>query len=154
MSRKTVITYGTFDLFHVGHLNIIKRMKKYGDFIIIAVSTDEFNLKKNKKTVIPYEQRSEIVRNIKGVDLVIPETTWEQKTDDIKNYNVDTFVMGSDWEGKFDFLKEYCNVVYLERTKDISTTQKKSYLKSLLQIDSKQEKDAMQVLSTIIDDLE
>lgn len=127
---KTVITYGTFDLFHIGHLKLLQRIKNLGDRLIVAVSTDEFNTLKGKKTIIPYEQRAEIVANIKCVDLVIPENNWEQKIEDIKKYNVDIFTMGNDWEGKFDFLKEHCEVVYLDRTEGISSTQLKQTLKS------------------------
>jgi glycerol-3-phosphate cytidylyltransferase len=124
MSEKenVVITYGTFDLFHIGHLNLLRRAKNFGDKLIVAVSTDEFNLSKGKKTVISFEDRAEIVKNINCVDLVIPETSWDQKIQDVQKYNVTTFVMGNDWEGKFDFLKEYCNVVYLPRTGGISST--------------------------------
>jgi len=125
---KTVITYGTFDMFHIGHLRLIQRLTKLGDKLIIAVSTDEFNALKGKKNIIPFEQRAEIVNNIKGVDLVIPENSWEQKIEDIKKYNVDVFAIGDDWEGKFDFLKEYCEVVYLPRTEGISTTEIKEYI--------------------------
>ncbi len=127
---KTVITYGTFDLFHIGHLKLLQRIKNLGDRLIVAVSTDEFNTLKGKKTIIPYEQRAEIVSNIKCVDLVIPENNWEQKIEDIKKYNVNIFTMGNDWEGKFDFLKEHCEVVYLDRTEGISSTQLKQTLKS------------------------
>lgn len=127
---KTVITYGTFDLFHIGHLKLLQRIKNLGDRLIVAVSTDEFNTLKGKKTIIPYEQRAEIVSNIKCVDLVIPENNWEQKIEDIKKYNVDIFTMGNDWEGKFDFLKEHCEVIYLDRTEGISSTQLKQTLKS------------------------
>ncbi len=127
---KTVITYGTFDLFHIGHLKLLQRIKNLGDRLIVAVSTDEFNTLKGKKTIIPYEQRAEIVSNIKCVDLVIPENNWEQKIEDIQKYNVDIFTMGNDWEGKFDFLKEHCEVVYLDRTEGISSTQLKQTLKS------------------------
>ncbi|OOF86127.1 glycerol-3-phosphate cytidylyltransferase [Rodentibacter ratti] len=127
---KTVITYGTFDLFHIGHLKLLQRLKSLGDKLIVAVSTDEFNAGKGKTTVIPYEQRAEIVANIKCVDLVIPESSWEQKITDVKKYDVDIFAIGNDWEGKFDFLKEYCEVVYLERTTGISSTQLKQTLKS------------------------
>lgn len=127
---KTVITYGTFDLFHVGHLKLLQRLKSLGDKLIVAVSTDEFNQLKGKKTIIPFEQRAEIISNIKCVDMVIPENNWEQKVEDVKKYNVDIFSIGNDWEGKFDFLKEYCEVVYLERTDGISSTQLKQTLKS------------------------
>ncbi len=126
---KRVITYGTFDLFHIGHLKLLQRIKDLGDELIVAVSTDEFNNVKGKKTIIPYEQRAEIVRNIKCVDKVIPENSWEQKISDIKKYNIDIFAMGDDWEGKFDFLKEYCEVIYLKRTEGISSTQLKNTLK-------------------------
>ncbi|QCI29080.1 glycerol-3-phosphate cytidylyltransferase [Caminibacter pacificus] len=125
---KTVITYGTFDLFHIGHLKLIERLRNIGDRLIVAVSTDEFNEIKGKKTIIPYEERAEIVANIKGVDLVIPEVSWEQKIEDIKKYNVDIFAIGDDWKGKFDFLKDYCEVIYLPRTHGISTTQIKQKL--------------------------
>jgi len=127
---KTVITYGTFDLFHIGHLKLLQRIKNLGDKLIVAISTDEFNAIKGKKTIIPYEQRAEIVANIKCVDLVIPENDWEQKIKNIKKYNVDLFAIGHDWEGKFDFLKEHCEVVYLDRTEGISSTQLKQTLKS------------------------
>lgn len=120
---KKVITYGTFDLFHLGHLRILQRARELGDFLIVAVSSDEFNAVKGKKCVYPYEHRAQIVQAIKYVDKVIPEHNWEQKIKDVTENEVDTFVMGDDWKGKFDFLKVYCEVVYLDRTKDISTTQ-------------------------------
>ena len=125
---KKVITYGTFDLFHIGHLNILKRAKALGDYLIVAVSTDEFNAIKGKTCAIPFEQRKAIVESIKYVDEVIPENNWEQKIDDITKHKVDIFVMGDDWNGKFDFLKKYCEVVYLPRTLDISTTEIKERL--------------------------
>jgi glycerol-3-phosphate cytidylyltransferase len=124
----TCITYGTFDLFHVGHLNLLKRIKSMCSNLIVAVSTDEFNTSKGKHCVIPYEQRAAIVEGIKYVDKVIPEYNWEQKLTDVDKYNVDCFVMGNDWEGKFDFLKEKCNVIYLPRTDGISTTELKKKL--------------------------
>ena len=136
---KTVITYGTFDMFHIGHLRLIERLREMGDRLIVAVSTDEFNELKGKKTLIPYEQRAEIVSNIKGVDLVIPETSWEQKIEDIKKYNVDIFAIGDDWKGKFDFLKEYCDVVYLPRTEGISTTSLKAMIFDYLKDHEKEE---------------
>ncbi|MDD2780474.1 glycerol-3-phosphate cytidylyltransferase [Sulfuricurvum sp.] len=128
MKPKIVLTYGTFDMFHIGHLNLLQRLSALGEKLIVAVSTDEFNTVKGKKTLIPYEQRAQIVSAIKGVDLVIPEENWEQKIDDIRNHNVDIFAMGNDWEGKFDFLSPYCKVVYLPRTEDISTTEIKKSL--------------------------
>ncbi len=152
--EKTVITYGTFDLFHVGHLRLLKRARSYGDRLIVAVSTDEFNAVKGKRTIIPFDQRAEIVESIKYVDLVIPEESWEQKIDDVKKYQVDVFVMGEDWRGKFDFLKEYCEVVYLPRTSGISTTHLKSALKGLLQISPQKLREAIDILEQIVKDLE
>lgn len=127
-NEKIVITYGTFDMFHVGHLNLLNRAKQFGDKLIVAVSTDEFNLLKGKKTIIPYKDRAKIVKNIKSVDCVIPENSWDQKIQDVKNYGVDTFIIGEDWKGKFDFLEEYCTVMYLPRTDGISST----YLKKII----------------------
>lgn len=126
---KKVITYGTFDLFHYGHLRILERAKALGDYLVVAVSTDEFNAVKGKKCSYPYEHRSKIVEAIKCVDEVIPENNWEQKSDDIKNHSIDVFVIGDDWKGKFDFLKEQCEVVYLTRTDNISTTQIKEEIR-------------------------
>ena len=126
---KKVITYGTFDLFHIGHLNILKRAKALGDYLVVAVSSDDFNALKGNICVIPDYERMAIVEAIKYVDEVIPENSWEQKIEDVKKHNIDVFVMGNDWEGKFDFLKEYCEVVYLPRTDGISTTQIKEGLK-------------------------
>ena len=127
---KKVITYGTFDLLHYGHVNLLQRAKELGDYLVVAVSTDEFNLnKKNKKCYFSYEERKRLVEAIRYVELVIPEEDWEQKVNDVKEFKIDTFVIGDDWEGKFDFLKEYCEVVYLPRTPEISTTQIKKDLK-------------------------
>lgn len=132
--EKIVLTYGTFDMFHIGHLNLLNRLKNLGSKLIVAVSTDEFNALKGKKTLIPFEQRALIVQNIKCVDMVIEENNWEQKIEDLKKYDVDIFAMGDDWEGKFDFLKDYCEVVYLPRTENISTTQLKLELNTFLGI--------------------
>ena len=127
---KKVITYGTFDLLHYGHINLLQRAKALGDYLIVALSTDEFNSKeKNKITYFSYEERKRLLEAIRYVDLVIPEQNWEQKISDVKEFKVDTFVMGEDWKGKFDFLKDYCEVVYLERTPEISTTKIKKDLK-------------------------
>lgn len=126
---KRIITYGTFDLLHYGHINLLKRAKALGDYLIVALSTDEFNLnEKNKKCYFNFEKRKQLLEAIRYVDLVIPENTWDQKISDIKEYHIDTFVIGNDWEGKFDFLKDFCNVVYLQRTPEISTTQIKNDL--------------------------
>ena len=119
---KIVLTYGTFDVLHYGHINLLKRAKALGDYLIVGLSSDEFNALKNKKSFYSYEHRKLILEAIKYVDLVIPEDTWEQKVSDVKKYSVDVFVMGDDWEGKFDFLSEYCEVSYLPRTPDISST--------------------------------
>ena len=126
---KRVITYGTFDLLHYGHINLLKRAKALGDYLIVALSTDEFNALKGKKSYFSYDKRKALLEAIRYVDLVIPEENWEQKVNDIHEYHVDTFVIGNDWEGKFDFLKkEGCEVIYLPRTPEISTTQIKTSL--------------------------
>ncbi len=125
---KKVITYGTYDLLHVGHINLLKRAREYGDYLIVVVSSDEFNALKGKKAFYSFEDRKKILESIRYVDEVLPEYTWEQKIDDVVNNQVDVFVMGDDWKGKFDFLKEYCEVVYLPRTDGISTTQIKEEL--------------------------
>ena len=129
---KKVITYGTFDLFHIGHLRLLQRVKNLGSHLTVAISTDNFNAIKDKKTLIPYSQRKEIVENIKCVDQVIPETCWEQKENDIKNFDIDIFAMGNDWEGKFDSLKDFCEVVYMPRTDDISSTEIKKQMDAFL----------------------
>jgi len=120
---KKVITYGTFDLLHYGHINILRRAKALGDYLIVGLSTDEFNTNsKGKKTYFSYEERKKLLESIRYVDLVIPEENWEQKRNDIKEFKIDTFVIGNDWEGKFDDLKDLCEVTYLPRTPEISTT--------------------------------
>ncbi|MCH3904864.1 MAG: glycerol-3-phosphate cytidylyltransferase [Lactobacillus sp.] len=127
---KTVITYGTFDLLHYGHVRLLKRAKALGDYLIVGLSTDEFNsMKKHKESYNDYAERKYILEAIKYVDKVIPEKDWNQKIADVKKYHVDTFVMGSDWEGQFDFLKPYCKVVYLPRTPGISTSKIKEDLR-------------------------
>ena len=126
---KKVITYGTFDLLHYGHINLLRRAKALGDYLIVVLSTDEFNWnEKQKKCYFTYEERKKLLESIRYVDLVIPETCWEQKMTDVDEFKIDTFVMGDDWEGKFDFLKEKCDVVYLSRTPEISTTKIKNDL--------------------------
>lgn len=130
---KRVITYGTFDLLHYGHIHLLRRARELGDYLIVALSTDEFNtVSKNKTTYFTYEQRKLLLESIRYVDLVIPEENWEQKAHDMHMYDVDVFVMGDDWEGKFDFLKdEGVEVVYLPRTPEISTTQIKNDLNNI-----------------------
>ncbi|HFJ9247510.1 glycerol-3-phosphate cytidylyltransferase [Bacillus anthracis] len=125
---KKVITYGTFDLLHWGHINLLKRAKGLGDYLIVAVSSDEFNKIKNKKSYHSYENRKMMLEAIRYVDEVIPERDWEQKVKDIQEHNVDVFVMGDDWKGKFDFLKSYCEIVYLPRTIGISSSKIKQEL--------------------------
>lgn len=128
---KRIITYGTFDMLHYGHINLLKRAKEMGDYLIVALSTDEFNWdSKQKKTYFSYEKRKQLLEAIRFVDLVIPEESWDQKTKDVKLYQADKFVMGDDWRGQFDFIQEETDteVVYLERTPEISTTQIKKDL--------------------------
>lgn len=126
---KRVITYGTFDLLYYGHINLLRRAKILGDYLVVVLSSDEFNWnEKHKKCYFTYEERRQLLEAIRYVDLVIPENNWVQKVSDVKEYHIDTFVMGADWKGKFDFLKEYCEVVYLPRTPEISTTQIKEDL--------------------------
>jgi glycerol-3-phosphate cytidylyltransferase len=127
---KKVLTYGTFDLLHIGHINILQRAKELGDHLTVGLSTDEFNAGKNKKAYHSYENRKLILESIRHVDKVIPENTWDQKIKDVIDNEIDIFVMGDDWEGKFDFLKEYCEVIYLPRTIGISTTKIKDDLNS------------------------
>ena len=125
---KVVITYGTFDLFHVGHIRLLKRLRELGNELIVGISSDEFNLLKGKKSFYSYEERAEILASCKYVSKVFPEHSWEQKKNDIEKYHATIFAMGDDWQGKFDELSTLCEVVYLPRTEDISTTEIKSAL--------------------------
>lgn len=125
---KKVITYGTFDLLHVGHINLLRRARELGDYLIVVLSTDEFNAIKHKQAYHSYEDRKKILEAIRYVDEVLPERCWEQKISDVVDHKVDIFVMGDDWKGQFDFLKDYCEVVYLPRTEGISTTKIKQDL--------------------------
>lgn len=127
---KRILTYGTFDLLHYGHIRLLQRAKSLGDYLIVALSTEEFNEIKGKKTYHNYETRKMMLEAIRYVDLVIPEENWEQKINDVREYHIDTVVMGSDWAGsdKFEYLNDYCNVVYLDRTEGISTTKIKKDL--------------------------
>ena len=122
---KRILTYGTFDLLHYGHINLLRRAKALGDYLVVACSTDEFNLGKGKKCYFSYEERKQLLESIRYVDLVIPEESWEQKANDVREYHIDTVVMGSDWKGseRFEYLKDICEVVYLPRTPEISTSQ-------------------------------
>lgn len=127
---RRILTYGTFDLLHNGHIRLLKRAKKEGDYLIVALSTDEFNKVKGKKSYYDYDKRKEMLEAVRYVDLVIPENTWEQKSNDVIKYEVDEVVMGSDWKDsdRFEYLKEYCDVIYLDRTEGISTTKVKDDL--------------------------
>ncbi len=127
---KVVLTYGTFDLLHYGHIRLLKRAKALGDFLIIGLSTDEFNLLKGKNSFYSYETRKKMIEELEYADLIIPEKNWEQKKDDIKKYKVDIVVMGSDWKDseKFECLRKYCDVIYLDRTEGISTSKIKKFI--------------------------
>lgn len=149
---KTVITYGTFDLFHLGHLKMLERLRALGDRLIVAVSTDEFNAGKNKRSFMPFEHRREIVEAIKYVDLVIPEETWEQKLSDVKKYKVDVFGIGDDWAGKFDFLREHCEVVYLPRTHGVSSTSLRSLARAFDKETLARLAEAQQIITDLLRD--
>jgi glycerol-3-phosphate cytidylyltransferase len=125
---KTIITYGTFDILHAGHINLLRRARALGDRLVVGLSTDGFNQGKHKSSLLNYENRKAVLEAIRYVDEVFPEETWEQKADDIRRFAADVFVMGDDWAGKFDFLGEYCEVAYLPRTPSISTTDIKQSL--------------------------
>lgn len=125
---KRVITYGTFDLLHAGHINLLRRARELGDYLVVVLSSEEFNALKNKSAYHSYEDRKMILEAVRYVDMVVPEYNWEQKVTDVQKYDIDVFVMGDDWEGEFDFLKEQCEVVYLARTEGISTTKIKTDL--------------------------
>ncbi len=125
---KTVITYGTFDLFHVGHVKLLRRLRELGDRLVVGISTDEFNAGKGKTSVMPYHHRAEIVGSVRYVDAIFPEESWDQKRGDIAREGAHIFAMGDDWVGKFDHLSDLCEVVYLPRTRDISSTEIKQLL--------------------------
>ncbi len=147
----TVLTYGTFDLFHVGHVRLLRRLAELGDELVVAVSTDEFNATKGKTSIISYEDRAEIVASVRYVDKVIPENGWEQKRQDIVDHGVDVFAMGSDWEGKFDDLADLCEVRYLDRTDGISSTQLKEQLGADSGLDLERIHHALDTLQQVVD---
>lgn len=147
---RKVITYGTFDLLHVGHVRLFERLRGLGDHLTVGVSTDEFNLGKGKRSVFSYEDRSEIVRGIRFVDEVIPESSWEQKRRDIVERGVSVFAIGSDWKGHFDDLSDVCQVLYLDRTEGISTTAIKSTLGQISPKNIEDLKAALEVLNSVI----
>ncbi len=130
-SMSTVLTYGTFDLFHIGHVRLLRRLSGYGDRLIVGCSTDEFNTLKGKKCVMPYDQRCEILNACKFVSKIIPENSWEQKEEDVIKENVQVFGIGDDWRGAFDHLRQFCRVVYLPRTEGISTTELREAVKTM-----------------------
>ncbi len=147
----TVLTYGTFDLFHIGHLRLIERLAAMGDRLIVGVSTDEFNAGKGKKSVVSYDDRAAIVGAIKGVDLVLPERAWEQKRTDIVEHGVDVFVMGDDWAGKFDELSDVCEVRYLPRTSGVSSTDIKEMLRTLDPVHIEEMQTALGTLTRLLE---
>lgn len=147
----TVLTYGTFDLFHIGHLRLIERLAAMGDRLIVGVSTDEFNAGKGKKSVVAYDDRAAIVGAIKGVDLVLPERAWEQKRADIVEHGVDVFVMGDDWTGKFDDLSDVCEVRYLPRTSGVSSTDIKEMLRTLDPVHIEEMQTALGTLTRLLE---
>ena len=126
---KTILTYGTYDVIHAGHINLLRRARALGDRLVVGLSTDEFNAGKHKSSLLNFDNRRIVLESIRYVDIVTPETAWEQKIEDVKKFQVDVFVMGDDWVGRFDFLKEHCEVVYLPRTEGISSTQIRNDLK-------------------------
>lgn len=150
---KTVITYGTFDLFHIGHLNLLRRLRSLGDRLVVGVSTDDFNSIKGKKTIVSYEHRAEIVGSLKCVDHVFPETDWEQKRADILRERAHIFAMGDDWAGKFDSLGDICEVIYLPRTRDVSTTEIKQIVNALHQEKVEELRHSVQHLTMLVNDL-
>ena len=132
---KTVITYGTFDLFHVGHVRLLCRLRALGDRLIVGCSTDEFNAVKGKQSAMSYEHREELLRACRYVDDVFRENNWEQKQSDILKYHADIFAMGDDWSGRFDDLQEFCQVVYLPRTSGVSSTSLKELIVAHVKIE-------------------
>ncbi|AUN95518.1 adenylyltransferase/cytidyltransferase family protein [Pseudazoarcus pumilus] len=148
---KTVLTYGTFDLFHIGHLRLLERLRGLGERLVVGVSTDEFNREKGKTTVLPFSDRIEIVRALRCVDLAIPETCWEQKVADIREHGVSVFGMGNDWEGRFDDLRTHCEVIYLPRTEGVSSTHIRNTLKVLDQTHVRELKQALDLISSIVE---
>lgn len=147
---KTILTYGTFDLFHIGHLRLLERLRDMGDQLVVGVSTDEFNVSKGKKTVVPFQDRLAIIRGLRCVNFAFAETCWEQKAGDITEYQVAVLGMGSDWQGKFDQLSNLCEVIYLPRTEGVSSTQIRNSLKVLSSEHITELKQALDLMSTIV----
>jgi glycerol-3-phosphate cytidylyltransferase len=153
MKVKTIITYGTFDLFHVGHVKLLRRLRNLGDRLVVGLSSEEFNALKGKKTVIPYTQRAEILRSVRYVDDVFPEHCWEQKADDIRREKASILAMGDDWAGKFDHLDDIVEVVYLPRTEGISTTELKQVMTALQAERLEAVKHALEHVGNLVDEL-
>lgn len=150
---KKILTYGTFDLFHVGHVRLLKRLAALGDHLTVGCSTDAFNDRKNKKSVFSYAERAEILEACKYVDAVLPEEDWAQKVDDVKAHSIDVFAMGDDWAGKFDFLQDHTQVIYLPRTEGVSTTQIKDIVGSVKADKRQQILNAAASLNVLLNDL-
>jgi len=148
---KTILTYGTFDLFHIGHLRLLERLRSMGDRLVVGVSSDEFNASKGKKTVVPFADRFEIVRGLRCVDVAFAETCWEQKADDIAKHQISILGMGDDWAGKFDELSSLCKVIYLPRTQGISTTDLRNNLRVLSPEHINELKQALDMMSAIVE---
>lgn len=129
MEYRKVITYGTFDCLHYGHIHLLRRAKELGNYLVVAISTDDFNVRKGKKAIQSLNERLELLNAIKYVDEIIFEENWEQKVNDVITHDISVFVMGDDWRGEFDFLSTICSVVYLERTKSISSTKIRKIVK-------------------------
>ncbi|MGJ9411322.1 adenylyltransferase/cytidyltransferase family protein [Aeromicrobium sp. CF4.19] len=147
----TVLTYGTFDLFHIGHVRLLSRLAELGDELVVGVSTDEFNALKGKTSIISYADRAEIVSAVRHVDKVIPENGWEQKRQDLIDHGVDVFAMGSDWQGKFDDLSDLCEIRYLDRTDGISSTKLKEQLSDPVSLDVDRVREALDTLQQVVD---
>ena len=151
--NKIILTYGTFDLFHIGHLNLLRRLKQRSDYLIVGVSTDDFNSLKGKRSLISYENRRDVVQSIRYVDFVMPEDNWEQKRSDILKYKVNTLAMGDDWVGKFDQYSDICEVVYLQRTYGISSSSIRADINSIGNTNIEKLRDAAQALMQIVNSL-
>lgn len=148
--KKRILTYGTFDLFHIGHLRLLERCRAMGDELFVGVSTDSFNFKKGKSSIFSFEERLDIIASLKFVDFTFPEDSWDQKFSDIKKYSIDTFVMGSDWTGKFDFLKTEVDVVYLERTMGISSTEIRTKLEKIDENSVEKLREALDIIVQVL----
>ncbi|MCP5272970.1 MAG: adenylyltransferase/cytidyltransferase family protein [Burkholderiaceae bacterium] len=150
---KTVITYGTFDLFHIGHVRLLHRLRSLGDRLVVGCSTDDFNEAKGKKSVMPFEHRAEILGACRHVDKVFPEASWDQKVEDIRRERADIFAMGDDWAGRFDDLSAHCEVVYVPRTKDVSSTEIRQLVHALHQERTRELRQSVQHVLDLVERL-